>query len=88
MKLSPSHLYTMKQQDKESFTDYIARFMDEHVKVVNCLNDMAMSYVNLNDKDLTIDLESKPPSSLKWNASSSKTLYWWTRVVESQQSEA
>lgn len=47
MKLPASHLGTVKQYDRESLTDYITRFMDEHVKVVNYTDEMAIIYIKL-----------------------------------------
>ncbi|XP_022149029.1 uncharacterized protein LOC111017548 [Momordica charantia] len=66
LKLPPSHLETVKQRDNESLTEYIARLMDEHVKVVSCTDDIAMMYftTGLNDRNLTIEFGSRPPASL------------------------
>lgn len=66
MKLPPSHLGIVKQQDRESLIDYITRFMDDHIKVVNCTDNMTIIYFTdrLNDKNLVIELGSKPAMSL------------------------
>lgn len=66
LKLPSSHLDTLKQWHNESLNDYIARFIDEHVKVVSCMNDIAMMYltIGLGDRNLTIELDSQPPTSL------------------------
>lgn len=66
LKLPPSHLGTVKQWDNESLTEYIAQFMDEHVKVVKCTEEIAMMYfmTRLNDRNLTIEFGSRPPASL------------------------
>ncbi|XP_022152851.1 uncharacterized protein LOC111020475 [Momordica charantia] len=66
LKLPLSHLGTVKQRDNESFTVYIARFMDEHVKVVSCTDDIAMMYftTGLNDRNLTIEFGSYQPAYL------------------------
>lgn len=66
LKLPSFHLGTMKQWDNESLHDNIARFMDEQVKVVSCTDGIAMMYftTSLSDRNLTIELGSRPPISL------------------------
>ncbi|XP_022156001.1 uncharacterized protein LOC111022976 [Momordica charantia] len=62
LKLPTSHLGTIKQRDCESLTDYITRFMDEHVKVLNCTDEMAIIYftTGLKGRNLVMKLSSKP----------------------------
>lgn len=66
LKLLPSHLSNVKQRDNESLTDYMTRFIDEHVKVVNCIDDIGMMYftTRLNDHNLTIEFRSWLPNLL------------------------